>query len=84
MTQDLVTALESGKVLGAALDVLEYEKSSFEDMFSQGTLPPAFQYLIQAGNVILSPHIAGWTMESNEKLARTIVEKIKSGFFSRS
>ncbi|MGK0458136.1 MAG: D-3-phosphoglycerate dehydrogenase, partial [Polaribacter sp.] len=30
--------------------------------------------------VILSPHIAGWTMESNEKLAQTIVDKIKNKF----
>lgn len=81
VTPDLVAALESGKVKGAALDVLEYEKSSFEDMFSEGTLPPAFQYLIQADNVVLSPHIAGWTVESNEKLARTIVAKIKAVFF---
>src|SRR5690606_34652915 len=47
-TEDLVTALKSGKILGAALDVLEYEKSSFENMFSDDELPEAFQYLIQA------------------------------------
>ena len=78
VTKDLVAALESGKILGAGLDVLEYEKSSFEDMFSSETLPKAFEYLIKASNVILSPHVAGWTKESQVKLAQTIVDKIKA------
>ncbi|MFM9401234.1 2-hydroxyacid dehydrogenase [Myroides odoratimimus] len=76
-TTDLVEALKSGKVKGAALDVLEYEKSSFENMFSDNTLPEPMQYLIQAKNVLLSPHIGGWTIESKEKLAQTIIDKIK-------
>lgn len=76
-TADLVEGLKSGKVLGAALDVLEYEKSSFESMFSDQTLPEPLQYLIQANNVLLSPHIAGWTIESKEKLAQVIIDKIK-------
>lgn len=79
-TSDLVNALRTGKILGAGLDVLEYEKSSFENMFSDNDLPEAFQYLIQAENVLLSPHIAGWTIESKEKLAKTIVEKIIKTF----
>lgn len=79
VTHDLVAALKSEKILGAGLDVLEYEKASFEDMFTT-TMPPAFQYLIQANNVLLTPHIAGWTIESKEKLAQTIVDKIKSSF----
>src|SRR5690606_21528112 len=66
VTSDLVSALNSGKVIGAGLDVLEYEKSSFEHLFD-GELPEAFQYLLKAENVILSPHIAGWTIESKEK-----------------
>ncbi len=76
-TADLVTALQSGKIKGAGLDVLEYEKSSFENMFSDNSLPEPMQYLIQAKNVLLSPHIAGWTIESKEKLAQTIIDKIK-------
>lgn len=79
VTDDLVTALKSGKILGAGLDVLEYEKSSFEDMFTS-IMPEAFQYLIKANNVLLTPHVAGWTIESKEKLAQTIVNKIKDCF----
>lgn len=79
VTSDLVNALKSGKILGAGLDVLEYEKASFENLFSS-TLPEAFQYLVEAQNVILSPHVAGWTVESKEKLAQTIVDKIKAKF----
>lgn len=79
VTADLVSALKSGKILGAGLDVLEYEKKSFESLFSSD-MPEAFQYLIQAENVLLSPHVAGWTVESKEKLAQTIVDKIKAKF----
>lgn len=80
VTDDLVRALQSGKVLGAGLDVLEYEKASFEDFFSDKQMPEAFKYLLEADNVILTPHIAGWTLESKEKLAQTIVDKIISKF----
>ncbi|EAR13626.1 phosphoglycerate dehydrogenase SerA [Polaribacter irgensii 23-P] len=76
-TKDLVTALKAGKILGAALDVLEYEKTSFENLFSKNEVPEAFDYLIHSENVLLSPHIAGWTAESNVKLAQTIADKIK-------
>jgi phosphoglycerate dehydrogenase-like enzyme len=106
VTDDLVDALKTGKILGAALDVLEYEKSSFEMAFSyfqnkkktdkllqvseknktesskpenpfdQDQLPSSFEYLIQSDKVLLTPHIAGWTVESNEKLASVIVEKV--------
>ncbi|SHI36876.1 2-hydroxyacid dehydrogenase [Flavobacterium terrae] len=75
VTADLVDALKSGKILGAGLDVLEYEKLSFETLF-EGEKPQAFEYLLQAENVLLTPHIAGWTVESKEKLAQTIVDKI--------
>lgn len=80
VTSDLVDALKSGKILGAGLDVLEYEKSSFETLFSNDELPKPFEYLINADNVILTPHIAGWTIESKEKLAQTIVDKITVKF----
>lgn len=80
VTQDLVSALKSAKVLGAGLDVLEYEKASFENLFTT-EMPEAFEYLIQAKNVILTPHVAGWTIESKERLAQTIVDKIKAKFY---
>ncbi len=87
VTQDLVTALRSGKILGAGLDVLEYEKASFEHMFKNTAnesqpekLPSAFEYLVQAENVLLTPHVAGWTVESKVKLAQTVVDKVKAKF----
>lgn len=80
VTSDLVDALKSGKILGAGLDVLEYEKSSFETLFDSDNLPLALKELFEMDNVLLSPHIAGWTVESKMGLARTIAEKIISGF----
>ena len=77
VTDDLVEALQSGKIKGAGLDVLEYEKLSFETLF-EGEKPKAFEYLLQAKNILLTPHIAGWTFESHQKLAQTIADKIKS------
>jgi D-3-phosphoglycerate dehydrogenase len=78
ITADLVAAMQSGKVLGAGLDVLEYEKLSFETLFQDKDTPEAFQYLLDGRKVILTPHIAGWTYESHEKLAQVIVDKIKA------
>jgi D-3-phosphoglycerate dehydrogenase len=74
-TADLIAALKSGKVLGACLDVLEYEKSSFESLKAD-ELPEPFQYLKNSNKVILSPHVAGWTHESYAKLSSVLAEKI--------
>ena len=82
VTAHLVAALESGQILGAGLDVLEYEKSSFESLFEEGQMPEALAKLMQFDNVLLSPHIAGWTVESKIKLAKTIVDKIIAKFRS--
>lgn len=82
VTDDLVTALIHKKILGACLDVLEYEKLSFENLFEDDNLPEAFNYLIHAENVLLSPHVAGWTVESKIKLAQTIVDKVEAIFYS--
>jgi len=76
VTDDLVNTLKSKKILGAGLDVLEYEKTSFENLFENKELPKAFEYLIHADHVLLSPHVAGWTIESKLKLAQTIVDKV--------
>jgi len=74
-TAALVNGLQSGKVLGAGLDVLEFEKTSFESFFEQ-ELPPAFAYLLQSDQVILSPHVGGWTQESYFKLSNVLADKI--------
>ncbi|HKJ07260.1 MAG TPA: NAD(P)-dependent oxidoreductase, partial [Flavobacteriaceae bacterium] len=84
VTTHLVEALQNKKILGACLDVLEYEKNSFENLFENNNLPEAFKYLIKAENVLLTPHVAGWTQESNVKLAQTIVDKVQHLFFYKS
>ena len=81
VTVDLVEGLKSKKVLGAGLDVLEYETRSFSTTFNEEELPPALEYLMDADHVLLSPHVAGWTQESHVKLATTIVDKVKKLFF---
>ncbi len=74
-TASLVSGLENGKILGACLDVIEYEKKSF-DHFDFTTLPAPFRYLTKSEKVVLSPHVAGWTAESYEKLSLFLAEKI--------
>ena len=90
VTHDLVNALKSEKILGAGLDVLEYEKSSFEQLFENSPepttnthheMPEALSSLLKMPNVLFSPHVAGWTIESKYKLAQTLVDKIKSQFY---
>lgn len=76
-TSDLVEGLENGSVLGACLDVLEYESVSFEAI-DNAEIPTAFQYLLDSQQVILSPHIAGWTHESHFKLSNVLADKVKS------
>jgi D-3-phosphoglycerate dehydrogenase len=73
-TADLAGMLRSGKITGAALDVLEYEDASFEQL--SGNYPEEFRFLLGTDRVILTPHIAGWTAESNIKLAKVLVDKI--------
>jgi len=76
---DLVKGLKSGKILGACLDVLEYETKSFETINEKG-LPADFKYLAQSEKVILSPHVAGWTKESYIKLSSFLADKIEQSF----
>lgn len=76
-TKALVQAIESGKVLGACLDVLEYEKSSFENLETENQ---DLKYLLDSEKVIVTPHIGGWTHQSKEKLAQVIVDKILADF----
>lgn len=72
-TDALIQAIKSKKVIGAALDVLEFESVSFEKV---NEMPDTFQQLIELPNVVLSPHIAGWTHESNIKMAQVLFNKI--------
>jgi D-3-phosphoglycerate dehydrogenase / 2-oxoglutarate reductase len=78
-TTDLVNAIQNGKVLGACLDVLEYESSSFEKIFDD-TIPDALNYLVHSDKVILSPHVGGWTVESYFKLSDVLADKILKGW----
>lgn len=78
-TKALVRGLKSGKIKGAALDVLEFEKPSFEKLDSESD---DLKYLLQSEKVIVTPHIAGWTHQSKEKLAQVIVDKIVAEFAS--
>lgn len=75
ISKDLIEALENGKVLGAALDVFDFEKSSFEAI-QKNEFNEDYQYFIESDKVVLAPHIAGWTHQSKYKLAATIVDKI--------
>ena len=74
-TEALVNALKTNKILGCCLDVLEYEQQNFESLFKQD-LPSDFSYLINSENAILSPHIAGWTVESFLKHSEVLFKKI--------
>ena len=74
-TLDLVDALNEKKILGAGLDVIDIESSSFNNIEKE--LNPYFNELINLKNVIITPHIAGWTFESNVKLSQIIIDKIK-------
>jgi D-3-phosphoglycerate dehydrogenase len=75
-TEALVRKLQSGKVLGAALDVIEYEEMSFVHLDPKKQ-PDAFQYLLESDSVVLTPHIAGWSHESEKGHALALVEKIR-------
>jgi D-3-phosphoglycerate dehydrogenase len=75
----LVNDLKNNKIIGACLDVLEYEKLSFEDIYKNNNLQE-FNYLINSDNVILTPHIAGWTHQSYYKISKIIADKIIANF----
>lgn len=76
-TAALKNALENGKIKGACLDVLEFEKPSFENIEH---VNEDLKYLLNSEKVIVTPHIAGWTVQSKEKLAQVIVDKILAQF----
>ena len=73
-TTALLSAIQSGKVKAAALDVLENEKISQLNEQEQRW----FDALIKEERIILTPHIAGWTVESKRKIAEVVIEKVKT------
>jgi D-3-phosphoglycerate dehydrogenase len=77
VVEDLIDSLNSKKIIGACLDVLDIESSNFD--FNKAT-SQSFEKLKKFNNVILSPHIAGWSYESKEKMAQVILEKIRQKF----
>ena len=74
-TQALLKAISTSQVKGAGLDVLEFEKASFEN-FSDSERLSIFQELIASDKVILTPHVGGWTTESYYKLSDVLADKI--------
>ena len=79
-TSDLVHALTEKKVLGACLDVLEHEKTSFENFFRERRMPEDLQALLAFENVMVSPHVGGWTLQSYYKLSKVLADKIVGAF----
>ena len=73
-TESLLNAIELGKVKGAGLDVLEFEKASFEKFEEDNNT--SFLKLINSDKVLLTPHVGGWTTESYFKLSDTLADKI--------
>ena len=78
--KDLVEGLKSGKISGACLDVLDIESSSFEEV--EVSSNKHFDSLISMDNVILSPHIAGWSHESKLKMAEFLIAKVAKDFLN--
>lgn len=72
-TEALVGGLESGKVKGAALDVLEYENMKADGL---GEVPECVRHLQRSPLTVLTPHVAGWTVESKYKLAAVLADKM--------
>jgi len=70
----LVRALQAGSVRGAALDVLDNEKLNSLSPAQQAT----FGFLRTAPNVVLTPHVGGWTFESYARINEVLVEKIRA------
>ena len=71
-TEDLVKAIQTGKVKAACLDVFENEKPSTHTREERDLYTQLFNF----EQVILSPHIAGWTLESKQKIAQLMLDRI--------
>ncbi len=72
--KDLLSAMQNGKVLGAGLDVLEYE--AFSNELSSGSLPWELEELFKRQDTVFTPHVAGWSVESDYKLSFYLAQKL--------
>lgn len=70
--------MDEGLIKGAALDVLENEK--LNKLTDDQRVD--FEQLVNRNNVILTPHVAGWTFESYRKINEVLVSKLKAGGFA--
>ena len=75
--EDLIEGLKKGKILGAALDVIEYEKKTFENLLSSKKIMTNFLNLVDLKKIVITPHIAGWTHESKIKMVEVILKKVE-------
>ena len=75
--EDLIEGLKKGKILGAALDVIEYEKKTFENLLSSKKIMTNFLNLVDLKKIVITPHIAGWTHESKIKMVEVILQKVE-------
>lgn len=73
----VTAAISDGTLKGACLDVIEYEEKSFEKI---GLNHREFKVLSEFDNVLFSPHVAGWTVESYVKLSSFLADKILGDF----
>lgn len=74
-TKELSENIENGKILGAGLDVLEFENFGFENIALNNS-NKAIDYLLKSDKVIITPHVAGWSQESYYKISMVLAEKI--------
>lgn len=74
--QALLDGLDSGVIIRAGLDVLPFETSSFEQLDNN----PQQAAFLQHPHMVFSPHIAGWTQESNVKMAEWLVGRMVGAF----
>lgn len=75
-TKDLLRGINENKILGGALDVLESEKNSFEQLSQKPESNSNLSALVNSKKIVLTPHVAGWTHESKINLVKVILKKI--------
>lgn len=73
-SDDLLEAIKLGKIVGAGLDVIEYEDMTTDNIAENKS--EVFKQLLTLSNVVITPHVAGWSIESNYKLSKVLADKI--------